>query len=92
MRISLLWLPDRSLVSGKREDVEVKEPLAPHAQRPRSCKYTRARCLFKGERRSASCRQVGRYLGVPAVPSAPEPLALQWLVESWFTDPSKQTN
>lgn len=93
MSISLLWLPDLSLVSGKRDDVEVKETRGPTCPAAAELQVHPGRAAYlkeKGEVRG--CRQVGRYLGVPAVPSAPEPLTPQWLVEIWLADPNKQTN
>lgn len=93
MCISLLWLPDLSLVSGKREDVEVKETLGPTCPAATELQVHTGRAAYLKEKGEVQgYRQVGRYLGVPAVPSAPEPCTLQWFVESRFADPSKQTN
>lgn len=53
MGISLLWLRDLSLVSGKLNNVEVKEILYPTCLATTELSNTnKAHCLFKGERRS----------------------------------------
>lgn len=53
MGISLLWLRDLRLVSGKLGNVELKEILCPTCLATTELSNTnKAHCLFKGERRS----------------------------------------
>ena len=54
MGISLLWLRDLRLVSGKLGNVELKEILCPTCLATTELSNTnKVHCLFKGERRSA---------------------------------------
>lgn len=67
MGISLLWLQDLSLVSGKLGNVEVKEILCPTCLATTELSNTnKACCLFKGERRSVKTAvRVSSYLWIP---------------------------
>lgn len=92
MGISLLWLWDLSLVSGKLSNVELKEILCPTCLATAELSNTnKAHCLFKGEKRSVTLKTgsavTARFLLSPL-------LLIYSSVgfESWVVDLNKEAN